>query len=145
MIETIVMFPMFFGAVMSFVQLAYLEVGTLTTQHAATEAARAASVILADDPQYYDSAVGHATGTRLEEITEAARTPLRVTSLDPKVRVRLPEGKTYRAGDAVHVVVELEQPCTIPVGGLVCCGLSRKRILRREATMPYQGAGYTYR
>jgi hypothetical protein len=138
------MFPVVFATFMTCVQLGYLEVGAMTTDHAAVEAARAASVILADDPKFYDSPVGVASGKRVTDVLESARVPLRVTARNPNVRVKFPDRTTFKQGDQVRVEVELDFPCTISLGRWLVCGAKSKRTIKREATMPYQGAGYVY-
>jgi hypothetical protein len=143
-VETVIIFPAFFTIFMTFVQLAYLEVAALTTEHATVTATRAASVILADDPRFYDTRVGVAGGKRLAEITEAATLPLRVAADRPKVTVTFPGGNVFREGDQVKLRTDFEAPCTVPIGRFIC-GLTGTRHIVREATMPYQGAGYTFR
>jgi hypothetical protein len=144
-IEYIVLYPVIFVIFMTAVQLALMEVGSLATSHAAVTAARSASVILADDPRHYGGApVGVAAGRRLEDITEAARLPLTVVTAKPKVRVTFPERTSFRQGDQVKVRVELDFPCQVAVGTWLVCGAKSTYRLTREATMPYQGAGYTY-
>jgi hypothetical protein len=142
-VETVILFPAFFTIFMTLVQLAYLEVACLATEHATVVATRAASVILADDPKLYDTDVGVAGGKRLVDITEAARMPLHVSSDAPKVKVTFPDRSTFREGDQVRLRVDYEYPCTIAIGRWLC-GTSGTRHIVREASMPYQGAGYTY-
>jgi hypothetical protein len=144
MVDVLFMFPVLFGTFLTFVEAAELEDASIATEHATNEAARAASVILADDPKEYDTPVGVAGGERSREILEAARFPLRVTTRQPKVTLTFPGGGTFRQGDMVRVKVDFELPCSIPVGKLVLCGASGIRHIVREAQMPYQGAGYTY-
>jgi len=142
-LETVIIFPAFFIIFMTLVQLAYLEVACLATEHATVTATRAASVILADDPKHYDTAVGVAGGKRLAEITEAGRIPLRVSSGAPKVTVTFPGRTTFREGDQVRLRLDHAYPCTIAIGKWLC-GTTGTRHIVREASMPYQGAGYTY-
>ena len=142
--ETVLTFPVFVTRFMTFVQLAHLEVASLATEHAAVTATRAAAVIRADDPRFYDSAVGVARGTRLAEITDAARIPLRVTAERPEVRVSFPDRAVFREGDQVRLRADYAYACTVPIGRWVCGASGTKRIVR-EATMPYQGAGYVVR
>jgi Flp pilus assembly protein TadG len=144
-LEHTVLFPVLFLVVMTFIQLGLMEVGSLTTSHAAVSAARAASVILADDPREYDGVpVGVAAGRRLEDVTEAARLPLTTVTRRPQVTVSFPDRTTFREGDPVRVRVALEFPCDVAVGRWLVCGARPTYRILREATMPYQGAGYTY-
>lgn len=142
-VETVIVFPAFFTIFMTFVQLAYFEVAALATEHATVTATRAASVILADDPRFYDSRVGVASGKRLEEISDAARIPLRVTTASPQLRVTFPDRTVFREGDQVKLRLDFEFPCTVAIGRWIC-GTSGTRHIVREASLPYQGAGYTY-
>jgi hypothetical protein len=144
-IEYIVLYPVIFTILLTAVQLGLVEVGSLTTSHAAVEAARSASVILADDPRFYGGTpVGVATGRRLEDVTEAARLPLTVVTAKPQVKVTFPDRTAFRQGDQVRVRVALDFPCQVAVGTWLVCGTKSSLRLTREATMPYQGAGYTY-
>lgn len=142
-VETVIIFPAFFIIFMTLVQLAYLEVACLSTEHATVVATRAASVILADDPAHYDTSVGVAGGKRLAEISEAGRIPLRVSGDAPKVSVTFPGRSTFREGDQVRLRLDYEYRCTIAIGRWLC-GRSGARHIVREASMPYQGAGYAY-
>ena len=144
-VEYTITYPMLFMVFMTTVQLGMMEVGSLGTSHAAVCAARSASVVLADDPADYDGApVGSVSGRRLEDITEAARVPLTVVTTKPKVTVSFPDRTAFKQGDQVKVRVDFDFPCHIPVGSFLVCGSKSTFRLRREATMPYQGAGYTY-
>ena len=143
-VETVVIFPCLFCVFLVFVQLALLEIACLTTSHASVTAARSASVVLADDPRFYDSPPGVPTGKRMAEITEAAKIPLRVTASVPAVRVSFPGRVTFREGDAIRTRVETDYPCGVAIAKWLVCGASGSRHIVREATMPYQGAGYVY-
>lgn len=141
-VEALIAFPVFFAFFSCLVQLIYLELGALATQHAATVAARAAVVVAADDPKYYGSGTGSLTGKRKEDVEEAVKNTLRISSADPRMRVTFSGG--FGEGEIVKARVEFDHPCGIPVGGLIVCGPSRKATVIREASMPSQTAGYTY-
>lgn len=142
-VEALVAFPVFFAFFSCLVQLIYLELGALATQHAATVAARAAVVVAADDPKYYGGAAkGSLSGKRKDEVEEAVKNTLRISSVDPRMRVTFSGG--FGEGQIVKAHVEFDHPCGIPVGGLIVCGPSRKATVIREASMPSQTAGYTY-
>jgi hypothetical protein len=145
-VEYTIMYPVLFAIFMTTVQLGMMEVGSLTTSHAAVEAARAASVILPDDPRHYGGAsVGVAAGRRLADITEAARAPLTVVAAKPAVTVSFPDRTSFVPGDQVRVRIVHDFPCRVAIGSFIVCGPKGTMRLTREATMPYQGAGYTYR
>ncbi|CAN5924140.1 hypothetical protein BH11MYX4_BH11MYX4_23930 [soil metagenome] len=141
-VEALVAFPVFFAFFSILVQLIYLELGALATQHAATVAARAAIVVAADDPKFYGSAAGTLSGRRQTEVEEAVKNALRIASDDPRMRVTFSGG--FGEGQIVKAHVEFDHPCGVPVGGLLVCGTSRKATVIREASMPSQTAGYTY-
>lgn len=141
-VEALVAFPVFFAFFSCLVQLTYLELGALTTQHAATVAARAAVVVAADDPKHYGSGTGSLGGSRKTEVEEAVKNTLRLSSDDPQMRVSFSGG--FGEGEIVKARVEYDHPCGLPVGGLIVCGTSRKATIIREASMPSQTAGYTY-
>ncbi|HSO33378.1 MAG TPA: hypothetical protein VLT33_12680 [Labilithrix sp.] len=141
-VEALVAFPVFFAFFSILVQLIYLELGALATQHAATVAARAAIVVAADDPKFYGSGTGTLSGRRQTEVEEAVKNALRIASDDPKMRVTFSGG--FGEGQIVKAHVEFDHPCGVPVGGLLVCGTSRKATVIREASMPSQTAGYTY-
>ncbi len=142
-VETVVIFPALFSIMMTFAQVAELEVACLAATHSATVAARSAVVVLADDPKHYGSPVGSTSGRRLQDVTSAATIPLKVVDVAPNVRVTFDKSQ-YKPGDQVRTRVEYQYPCSIAIGKLIACGPSARRTIVREATMPYQGAGYTY-
>jgi hypothetical protein len=142
-VETVIAFPVFFAFFSMIVQLCYLEVAGLTTQHAANIAARAAVVVAADDPRHYGgSPLGTLDGARGKEVEEAVRNVLRTSSKDPKVRVTFSGG--FGEGSTVKAKIELDYDCWVPPGGAIVCGASRRSLITREASMPSQTAGYEY-
>jgi hypothetical protein len=142
-VETLFVFPVFFAFFSMIVQLCYLEVAALGTQHAAIVAARAAIVVAGDDPKHYGgSAVGTLGGRRQAEVEEAARNALRVASSDPRVKLDFSGG--FGQGSIVRVKVQFDYACGVPVGSTVLCGASKTARITREASMPSQTAGYQY-
>ena len=142
-VETVVIFPALFSILMTFAQVAELEVACLTATHSANAAARSAVVVIADDPKHYGSQVGSTQGRRGQDITSAATVPFKVVDAKPNVKVTFDKSQ-YKPGDQVKVRVSYEYPCTVAIGKFVACGPNARRTIVREATMPYQGAGYTY-
>ena len=141
-VEMLVAFPVFFGFFSSLVQLFYLEVGSLTTQHAVSAAARAAAVVAADDPKYYGSQPGSLDGSRKTEVEEAAKQALRLSSTQPKFQLTFNGG--FGEGQTFKAHLEYDYPCSVPVGGLLVCGTSQKMKIVREASGASQTPGYTY-
>jgi Flp pilus assembly protein TadG len=142
---------LFFSAL---VQLGMVQIADLVTKHAAVTAARAAIVVLTDDPKYYGGApVNQAAGARMDHIRRAAEIPL--TAVDPQpgnsVGVRFPstaggtdDKSTFGEEDVVRVRVEYSYPCGVPVGSRLICGLAGRKMLYAEAAMPNQGPNYDY-
>lgn len=142
-VETLFVFPTFFAFFSVIVQLCYLEVAALGTQHAAIVAARAAIVVAGDDPQHYgNSDVGTLDGQRRTEVEEAAKNALRIASVDPEVELEFSGG--FDQGSVVKVTARFEYPCAVPVGNTIVCGVRKKTQITREASMPVQTAGYEY-
>jgi hypothetical protein len=136
---------------LSLVQLALLATGGLMVDHAAVVAARAAIVVLPDDPAFYGGAeLNTPTGRRIEDIRRAARIPLLAFEHDPMPEITFPTGaggstSRFEPGDIVRVRVTYDFPCRLPLGGaLVCLGGGGRARLQSEAAMPNQGASYAY-
>jgi hypothetical protein len=145
-IEFLIAFMPLFVFFMSLVQLAYVEAANIVVEHAAVMAARAAIVVLPDDPAYYDyEAVNLASGARLEDIKRAARVPLRSVMPSPTFEVSFPRGEQVERDGLVEVQVDLLYKCLVPVGrAFVCSPWSGRKKLSGRAAMPNQGAGYEY-
>jgi hypothetical protein len=138
-----VAFPTFFGFFSMIVQLCYLEVAGLATQHAAIIAARAAVVVAADDPRFYDGTpVGRLEGKRRAEVEEAVRNALRIAADNPKVHVTFTG--SFEEGTIVKAKVTFDYDCWVPYGGTLVCGVPRRHRIEREAAMPAQTPGYEY-
>jgi Flp pilus assembly protein TadG len=136
----------------SLVQLTVLQTADIVTKHAAVTAARAAVVVLPDDPKYYDGAtVNHAEGQRLSDIQLAAMIPLTAIDPDPRVQLTFPSSATgtddrsaFGPHDTVNVRVAYTYKCAIPIGNVLACGPSRTKQLVGLASMPNQGANFEY-
>ncbi|HET9953495.1 MAG TPA: hypothetical protein VFQ61_03270 [Polyangiaceae bacterium] len=114
--------------------------GELVVQRAATAAARAAAVVLPDDPALYGGTPVNAyVGRRRADIELAAA--LAVSGGDwfeqvPEVRV-----ERSSSGDTVTATVKARFECKLGLFNLAC---QRYRSLERSAQFPYQGAHYRY-
>lgn len=151
------------------VQLSLLYTGKIVTQHAADRAARAASVVIADDPIRYAgepfgsapkgsaraSAVRRAAELTLKPLTGSGVDSLRgafsgggddgemtADQLDVEF-VGRPDG-AFNPGELIKVRVSFDYECGVPIGRYVACGADSKSRLKAEASMPYQGASYEY-
>lgn len=140
----IAFFPLFFFF-LALVQLAFVTSANLITKHSAVTAARAAVVVLYDDPKRYGGEpVGRATGKRREDIERAARIPLSTMGLELGA-VKVDMAENVGRDEPVTVKVEYDYHCQVPWGRSVVCGFfTNRKKLKGEATLPNQGASYRY-
>jgi hypothetical protein len=138
---------LFFSALL---QLGMVQIADLVTKHAAVTAARAAIVVLTDDPMFYGGTpVNEASGARLEHIKKAAEIPLTAVAAADEIKRRLivylPDGPTIGEDQVVRVLVTFTYPCSIPVGNRLICGWFNGNMnLFAEAAMPNQGPNFEY-
>ncbi len=152
-VEFLVAFLPIFSFFLCLVQLSMLQTANLIVKHAAVVAARAAVVILPDDPERYDGTnVNRAEGTRREKIVQAATIPLSTLEDFPFPEVNFPteEGGdddrvVFGRDELVRVRVSQLYRCRVPLARTIVCGafFGVKR-LRGEASLPNQGANYGY-
>lgn len=152
-VEFLIVFMPLFVMFMSLVQLAFVQVANVVTKHAAVQAARAAIVVLPDDPAFYgNTPVNKVAGDRKTVIDLAARGRLSAIAAMPDFEIKFPstpgggDNKTsFKQDDLVRVQLTVKYACKIPIGNrFVCDLLSQKKILKAEAAMPLQGAGWEY-
>jgi hypothetical protein len=151
-VEFLIAFLPIFVLFLSLVQLTLIEMANLVAKHAAVTAARAAMVVLPDDPANYNKTdVDRAEGQRLDDITLAAKSPLWAIDPLPDVTLKLPSSAggtdsktTFVRDDIVHVRLEYNFPCKVPIAKTLICGLASTHKLVTEAAMPNQGADYAY-
>ena len=129
---------------LSLIQLTWVNTANIVVKHAAVIATRAATIVIPDDQNEYDTDPGDASGERMKAIESAARGPLFALAIVPSPRVSLPLGDTYSAHGMVKVRVDYDFPCRVPIGSTVVCGFLRKKTLSGEAAMPLQWANYKY-
>lgn len=123
-------------------QLIELWTGSLVVRHAAWMAARAASVVLPDDPAFYGSPENRYEGRRREEITQAARMILRAKSqFDAGATVVDVRGA--ESGGPLQVTVSAPFRCFARFVNIVCGGGASRQLVGR-ATHVYHGARYGY-
>jgi len=152
-VEFLVAFMPIFVFFMALVQFGFVQTANLVVKHAAVTGVRAASVVLPDDPTFYEGAsVNRAEGKRLEEIERAVKMPLKALESSPAPKVTFPStpGGTdskvsFAPADLVRVRVEYDYRCLVPIGRQLVCGLltSRKKLLA-EAALPNHGANFNY-
>lgn len=127
--------------------------------YSAVTSARAASVVIFDDPaQYEGEATGSISGKRLEDIEKAARIPLVLHDSIGDYVVTYPTSKGgtdnrldgYGPNDIVRTRVEATFVCQIPLAQHILCqsagsgSQKRTRTITSESAMPIQGAKYQY-
>ncbi len=153
MVEFLAAFLPIFIMFECLVQLAGLFTAKLVVEHSAATAARAAVVVLDDNPKYYDDVeVGEATGKRREDIKSAAAIPLMAVKSIIHVKVTLPSSEGgdddrthFGRNDMVHVKVEAVYLCQVPFAKRVVCNMfTETRTLTGEASLPNNGADYEY-
>ncbi len=141
MVEHLIAFlpVLFFG--LSVWELIELWAGDLLVRRAASAAARAAVVVLADDPRFYDGlAQNQFRGARRRDI-ELAATLVLATSphFSSKPEVSLSFGSGH---EPLTATVSAAFHCFTGWVSVVCGGSART--LRASATYRYQGAHYAY-
>lgn len=158
-IEFLIAFLPIFILFLSLSQMFLLQSAQLMTEHAANVAARAAIVVLRDDPRYYAGLGGDTRAAQGAAIHRAAaislghfsgrrsRAPVDVTwSRGGKRRGAggLSRGRNIGPNDQVEVEVKYEYECRIPIGNRIACGANAKLILSATATLTNHGARYEY-
>jgi len=159
----------FMTIILGLCQLALLYLGSLAVQRSAATAARAAMVVLDDDPKYYDGQARNTLGgKRQEDIELAASFPLYALKTSPPFRddlehtFRAWKTSPYRmnldvasglevsfprlgtsAGRPTKVRIRYEFTCEVPLVRSLLCDAG-KRTLEAEATLPNHAAKYTY-
>lgn len=166
-VELIIAFLPVFLFFSYLVQFGLLCAASVVTKHAAWMAARAAMVIIPDNPIYYGGGVGVAwktpsplgmlacgqppnpitfspNGAQISEIQVAAGRilqPMGGVSSGNLPTVTL-DKSSYTITDNITVKVEYAFPCTIPIGNLMCLGATKT--ITAQASIPMQGANYHY-
>lgn len=152
-VEFLIVFLPLFVMFMSLVQLAFVQVANLVTKHAAVQAARAAIVVLPDDPAFYgNTPVNKVAGDRKAVIDAAARGRLLAVAATPDFEIKFPsspgggDNKTsFQQDDLVRVQLTVNYACKIPIGNRFVCDLfSQKKKLKAEAALPLQGHGWEW-
>jgi len=143
-------FPIFFGF-WCLMQSVGVYSGKLVTMNAAYLGARAAAVVIPDDPKNYDSKPGIVTGKRKDAIVRAVQMGLGGNrSLWwplAQVTIRGGDGKektNFSRDEVVIVRVQVPYRCRLPVADKVICGFAGLTTINAEARMIVHGAEYEY-
>lgn len=133
MVETLVALPFVLLSFLGVYQLTLLYSADLVVQRAASAAARAAVVFLADDPSFH----GGDAGRELYAVEAARRVLLAAPGFDPdSLRVSVTGD---RAGfSLLTATVQARVRCTVFALDVLCGGGPR---LRGRAALPIQSAG----
>jgi hypothetical protein len=163
-VEFLIVFLPLFTMFMSLVQYGYVAAAALVARHAAENAARAAVVIIPDDPAYYQGNAVYSLDAssavhRLEAINAAANTRLLAVTGLPIFSLSFPsspggsDSKTsFGPDDVVRVQIKFQYQCGVPIGRMFVCSDSALgfltggllKTLKAEAAFPMQGARFTY-
>jgi hypothetical protein len=151
-VEFLLAFLPLFILFLGLVQLFDLHVANVIANHAAQVTARAAVVVLPDDPAYYDNvAIGKPDGKRKDAIVSAATQVLKAARSVTEVKVSFLDGNgggaekaQFGRDDLVKVKLEVRYQCRVPLVSKMVCGTNDIRRLIVEASMPNQGAEFTY-
>jgi hypothetical protein len=144
MVEFLIAFLPIFFSFWCILQSAGVYSAKLVVMHSAYLGARAAGVVLADDPKNYGGAQQYSlSGKRKDDIEKAvmmgliANGSLQTTTADIKV------SGTGRRGMAT-VDVSVRYRCGLPVADKVVCGLGGSTTLKSTASFAIHGADYKY-
>ena len=133
-------------------QSAGMYTAKLITAHSAVMGARAAAVVIPDDPKYYDSDPGVISGKRKTAIEKAVGMTLKANSsiiaytvevegTDGQVKTTFDQGGGFQQAT---VRVRATYLCDLSTVSWVVCGLGGFKVLEETATMPVHMASYTY-
>lgn len=165
-VEWIIAFLPLFIFFSYLVQFGLLCTASIVTKHAAWMAARAAMVIVPDNPIYYGGSIGLAWPTasplgglacgqppktitftpNSEQLSEIQTAAGRILEPVGASMTNLPtvtlDKSSYAITDTITVTVAYPFPCTIPIGNFICLGSTKT--LTAQASIPMQGANYQY-
>jgi hypothetical protein len=144
-VEFLIAFLPVFFFFLSLVQLAFVQTANLIVKHAAVKAARAAAVVLPDDPQYYGGVpVGSFSGQRKSDIERAAQIPLATMGLLEAAAAKVTVDGPASRNAPLTATVDYQYHCKVPWGRFAVCGLTNFKRIQGQAIMTNQGALYAY-
>jgi hypothetical protein len=147
----LVAFPIVLFCFFWIVELVLCLSASLVLHHAAVRAARAAAVVLFDNPQFYDGEpTGQPSGRRRQDVDLAAALVLKNAPHVENMKLTLPstpdgddDRTSVKPTDLVHVRLKAEYRCFLPISrGIVCDVSSGTRSLETVASFLTQGATY---
>jgi len=160
-VEFLIVIIPFFMFVLCVLQGVLLQFADLAVDRAAIVATRSAVVVLDDDPQFYSGEARNSArtgGPRMAAIRQGAANVLAslsteaIQDMDRRLSVGFPVqpgGNQMRSAgfapdEAVTVRVGFDYSCGIPLAGRIVCGADATILLEAEASLPNQGARYSY-
>ncbi len=125
-------------------QAAGLYSAKLIVMHSAVTGARAAAVVIPDDPKNYSGEEPNKLTSKRKQAIERAVTIPQLASLSLGMpEVEYPNGNNYGPGSTVVVHVKTPYYCSLPIAKWFVC-IAGTRILEGRASMPVHAATYTY-
>lgn len=117
----------------------------LILQRAASAAARAAAVVLPDDPVHYANGATHVyAGARQAEIEKAAWLVTRISPYFPQPpQVEVSPNSLAPSAESLAATVTIDFHCMTGPLSLLCPGTGTRK-LSRQAVCAYHGASYSY-
>lgn len=152
MVEFIIAFLPIFFCFWCILQSAGLYSAKLVVKHSAYLGARAAGVVLPDDPANYNKAgMYEVTGERKDDIEKAVMLGLVANGslMTPAAQIKIGDKQgnakqSFARWQVATVDVEVPYRCGLPVAQYVVCGFSGFRMLKAKASFAIHGADYTY-
>lgn len=144
-VEFLVVFWPIFTAFWILTQATGLYAGKLIVMHSAVTGARAAAVVIPDDPANYggEKPPNQLTGKRKAAIERAVTIPTAANGSLGTPEVLFPNGTNYPPGSIVTVHVKVPYYCSLPIAKWFVC-IGGTRILEAQASMPVHAATYEY-
>jgi hypothetical protein len=138
-LETLIALPVIFAIFVTLMMFARLSVGHLIAQRAASAGARAAVVILPDDPTFY----GGKVASKQDCVKEAVRRVLLIYPFFELKEVKVQISGSQSEWSPITVKVSAPFDCRAFIGSntffaKMLCGRSRIAVFETQATLAYQ-------
>lgn len=145
-VEVIVAILPLLSFIFGILQLTQLYTAKMALDHAASNAARSAAVVFADDPKHYAGGGQSADGQQRAVRTAAARA-LAPMILDGGIRtvdVRFPQGVPKQRGAEIVAEVHATYRCSVPLVFRVICPNGGTRELISRGAFASNAADFVY-
>lgn len=153
LVEFIAAFMPILGVFLCLAQAVGLYAAKLVSVHAATLGARAAVVVIPDNPKYYGGSPKLTLeGKRLEDVERATLMGLAINQsislAGAEITVGDPETKAaktnFERDETVGVWVDAPYRCGLPIAQYIVCGMDGVLVLESRAALRIHGADYEY-